>query len=57
MVIGLPGLGVGELGIGARDPCRKWRLHRLSEGPLELYFIWGYYGTHYRVRLSPPFGV
>ena len=21
------------------------------------YFIWGYYGTQYRVRLYPPFGV
>ena len=20
-------------------------------------FIWGYYGTHYRIRLYPPFGV
>ena len=22
----------------------------------EQYFIWGYYGTQYRVRLHPPFG-
>ena len=22
-----------------------------------IYFIWGYYGTQYRVRLYPPFGV
>ena len=26
------------------------------QGPYELYLIWGYYGTHYRVRLDPPFG-
>ena len=25
--------------------------------PNELYFLWGYYGTHYRVRFYPPFGV
>ena len=23
----------------------------------EEYFIWGYYGTHYRVRFYPPFWV
>ena len=22
-----------------------------------LYFIWGYYGTHYKVRSYPPFGL
>ena len=26
-------------------------------GLFESYFIWGYYGTHYRVRFYPPFGV
>ena len=24
---------------------------------IEQYFIWGYYGTQYRVRFYPPFGV
>ena len=24
--------------------------------PYESYFIWGYYGTKYRVRFYPPFG-
>ena len=23
----------------------------------DIVFIWGYYGTQYRVRLYPPFGV
>ena len=27
------------------------------KGPLEEYFLWGYYGTQYRVRFYPPFGV
>ena len=24
--------------------------------PIGSYFVWGYYGTQYRVRLYPPFG-
>ena len=27
-----------------------------SRGSIEQSFIWGYYGTQYRVRLYPPFG-
>ena len=29
----------------------------LDSGLPEWCFIWGYYGTHYRVRFYPPFGV
>ena len=31
--------------------------HEMEAGIIEGYFIWGYYGTQYRVRLYPPCGV
>ena len=47
---GLAGLEFGSFGIRANTViiiCPS------TEQP----FIWGYYGTHYTVRLYPPFGV
>ena len=46
------GLGLPRLHSEA-DNLGCWDLVALS---YEQYVIWGYYGTHYRVRLYPPFG-
>ena len=48
------GLGCGS-DVIYQEPCAGFHVRRISgaQKPYE----WGYYGTQYRVRLYPPFGV
>ena len=40
-----------SLGLATRGGSWKWR-----PNSIDLYLMWGYYGTQYGVRLYPPFG-